>query len=181
MTTFNCIFRYNISSNHNIPQLQNFKQWWYKMRTTQLGRLVDTYFENLLKRNPLTAHSDETKILQEVYIQSPDMQMLLNLLTEKEGIWSALIVLSLFDKNFKNEFKVRDSQITSNPSPTSSRRRDVTIAWNEPRAAQFLGHNVPTEHLMYVLEIDPPIDKNEEDGIVMMPACTVRQPDMNSF
>ncbi len=141
------------------------------MRTTQLGRLVDTYFDNLY-RNP-AAQNDDTKFLYEVYLESPDMQMLLNLLTEKEGIWSALLILSLFDKNFKNEFKVRDSQITSHPSATSSRRRDVTIAWNEPRAAMFLGHNVPTEHLMYVLEIDPPVDTQDEDGIIMMPACTV--------
>jgi hypothetical protein len=49
----------------------------------------------------------------------------------------------------------------------------VTITWNEPKAALFLGQHVPTEHLMYVLEIDPPLDKSDEDGITMMPACSV--------
>ena len=34
------------------------------------------------------------------------MQMLLNLLVETEGIWSAILILSLFDGKFKNEFKV---------------------------------------------------------------------------
>ena len=69
---------------------------------------------------------------------------------------------------------MRDSQITSLPHKTSSRRRDVTVAWNEPLAASFLGQNVPTEHLMYVLEIEPPIDKNDENsGVTLMPACSV--------
>ena len=34
------------------------------------------------------------------------MQMLLNLLAEKEGMWSAILILSIFDVDFKNEFKV---------------------------------------------------------------------------
>ena len=99
--------------------------------------------------------------------------MLLNLLAAQEGIWSSILVLSIFDKSFKDEFRVQDSQITSIPNASSSkRRRDITIAWNEPIAAQFLGHNVPKEHLMYVMEIDPPIDKLD-DGVTMMPACSV--------
>ena len=40
-------------------------------------------------------------------------------------------------------------------------------------AALFLGHNVPAEHLMYVIEIDPPIGKKDEDGVTLMPACSV--------
>ena len=69
--------------------------------------------------------------------------------------------------------KVRDSEITSFQSPRSQRRKDVTIAWNEPRAAAFIGHHIPAEHLMYILEIDPPIDKHPEEDITMMPACDV--------
>ena len=68
--------------------------------------------------------------------------------------------------------QVRDSQISSHPNASSSRRRDVTISWNEPEAAVFIGKHVPTEHLMYVLEIDPPLDKKDDDGVTMMPACT---------
>ena len=81
------------------------------------------------------------------------------------------MILSLFDKSFKNEFRVRDSQITSLPNSSSSKRRDITIAWNEPKAAQFLNF-VEKLHLMYVIEIDPPLDKLE-DGLTMMPACSV--------
>ena len=40
-------------------------------------------------------------------------------------------------------------------------------------AANFIGQNVPSEHLMYVLEIDPPVDSDTEDVITMMPACKV--------
>jgi len=48
------------------------------------------------------------------------------------------------------------------------------VAWNEPLAASFLGENVPKEHLMYVLEIDPPVDKNDDNsGVTLMPACNV--------
>lgn len=54
--------------------------------------------------------------------------------------------------------QVRDTKLTSYVSSLSSRRKDVTIAWNEPRAAYFIGENVPAEHLMYVLEINPPLD-----------------------
>ena len=49
---------------------------------------------------------EEDRILHELYSRSPDMQMLLNLLTEKEGIWSSILILSIIDKSFKNEFKV---------------------------------------------------------------------------
>jgi hypothetical protein len=44
--------------------------------------------------------------LDDVYVSSPDMQMLLNLLVETEGVWAAVLILSLFDGKFKNEFKV---------------------------------------------------------------------------
>ena len=69
--------------------------------------------------------------------------------------------------------QVRDSKITSFQSKRSRKRKDVTISWNEPRAASFIGHHVPTEHLMYILEIDPPIDKHPEEDITLMPACNV--------
>ena len=52
---------------------------------------------------------------------------------------------------FDFDFQVRDSQITSLPHKNSSRRRDVTVAWNEPLAASFLGENVPKEHTSNVL------------------------------
>jgi hypothetical protein len=41
-------------------------------------------------------------------------------------------------------------------------------------AAHFIGQNVPAEHLMYVLEIDPPVDNDTNDAITLMPACKVR-------
>ena len=78
-------------------------------RSTQLSRLVDTYLETLVEQKGVKKISDlkeEEQILHEVYTHSPDMQMLLNLLTEKEGIWSSILILSTFDRNFKNEFKV---------------------------------------------------------------------------
>jgi hypothetical protein len=78
-------------------------------RSTQLSRLVDTYLETLVEQKGVKKIADlkeEEQILHEVYTHSPDMQMLLNLLTEKEGIWSSILILSTFDRNFKNEFKV---------------------------------------------------------------------------
>ena len=51
---------------------------------------------------------EEEQTLHKIYKRSPDMKMLLNLLTEKEGIWSSIIILSVFDRLFKNEFKVLD-------------------------------------------------------------------------
>jgi hypothetical protein len=82
---------------------------------TKLGSLVDTYLENLAKKSStdMNGLNDEDKVLYEVYTESPDMQMLLNLLTAKEGIWSAILILSLFDKSFKNEFKVVCSVIST--------------------------------------------------------------------
>ena len=48
---------------------------------------------------------NEDKMLYEAFTRSPDMQMLLNLLAAKEGIWSSILILCLFDKCYKNEFK----------------------------------------------------------------------------
>ena len=62
-----------------------------------------------MEENSLVFHQiskDETKMLHELYFLSPDMQMLLNLLAEKEGMWASILILSLFDKSFKNGFKV---------------------------------------------------------------------------
>lgn len=106
------------------------------------------------------------------YFSSPDLQMLMNLLAAKEGIWASLLVLSAFDANFKSQFKVRDCKMSSHSSKLSGMRKDATISWNEPHAASFIGENVPTEHLMYVLEINPPIDLYKQgDNVTMVPAC----------
>ncbi|TRY73244.1 hypothetical protein TCAL_07398 [Tigriopus californicus] len=130
---------------------------------TKLGTLIETYRRS---------QGSEEKL--QAYFESPDLQMLLNLLAEKEGIWAALLILCLFDNDFRSEFKVKDTKITSTSSITSSSRKNITLAWNEPSAAFFIGENVTTEHLMYVLEIDPPIDKGDAKGnVTMMPACTV--------
>ncbi len=174
--SFNWHLRFKRIQNDSKCNQDSFLQKWRQWRSTQLTRLIDSYYKNLLEQNgvqDILLLKEEDRVLHEVYTQSADMQMLLNLITEKEGIWSALLILSLFDKKFKNEFKVRDSQITSLPCSKSSKRRDVTIGWNEPEAASFLGQNVPTEHLMYVLEIDPPLDKKDADGITLMPACSL--------
>ena len=73
-------------------------------------------------------------------------------------------------------FKVRDTKITSTASPLSTRRKNVTIAWNEPQAAFFIGENVPTEHLMYVLEINPPLDKGKNKLVLFLQIrCTIIQ------
>ena len=80
-------------------------------RSTKLSRLVDSYHETLLKNNKVEKILDlneEERILYEVYKCSPDMQILLNLLSEKEGLWASIIILSVFDKSFKNQFKVKD-------------------------------------------------------------------------
>ena len=84
-------------------------------RSTQLSRLVDTYLETLVEQKgvkKITDLKEEEQILHEVYTHSPDMQMLLNLLTEKEGIWSSILILSTFDRNFKNEFKVLSTVVS---------------------------------------------------------------------
>ena len=156
--------------------MKSLRKIYRNWRPTKLTRLVETHLQGIAAKNEirnLDHLREEERVLYEIYILSPDMQMLLNLLAAQEGIWSSILVLSIFDKSFKDEFRVRDSQITSTPNASSTkRRRDITIAWNEPIAAQFLGHNVPKEHLMYVMEIDPPIDKLD-DGVTMMPACSV--------
>ena len=84
-----------------------FRSW----TSTQLSQFVDTYLESLMEKNGVTKISDlkeEEQTLHKIYKCSPDMKMLLNLLTEKEGIWSSIIILSVFDRLFKNEFKVLD-------------------------------------------------------------------------
>ena len=68
---------------------------------------------------------------------------------------------------FLGEFKLQDFKISSRVqneggdggfSAVDRRLKDVILEWNEPRAIGFIGRNVKTEHLMYCLEIDPPLD-----------------------
>ena len=91
-------------------QINELKDHFRKWRSTKLTGLIDSYFETLVVNNNSNSENqiskDETKMLHELYFLSPDMQMLLNLLAEKEGMWASILILSLFDKSFKNEFKV---------------------------------------------------------------------------
>ncbi len=57
--------------------------------------------------------SNSRSSLSITYDDSPDLQMLLNLLAEKEGIWAALIILCLFDRNFRSEFRVHIKDVTA--------------------------------------------------------------------
>ena len=79
--------------------------------TTKLGKLLDNYQDEVIQqgRYENTKKSEAsmmTTSVENIYLRSPDMQMLLNLLAEKEGMWSAILILSIFDTHFKNEFKV---------------------------------------------------------------------------
>ena len=126
-------------------------------------RLVSSYV-----RHQQTG-SDNTGAGIAVVRNSPDLQMLLSLLVEKEGVWAGLLVLAAMDPQFTGEFRVEDAMVTSVLQPAaaadtsaSSSKRDVALEWNEPRAVGFLGRNVPREHLMYCLEIDPPLDEDDQ-------------------
>ena len=83
--------------------------------TTKLGKLIDNYheIENRPGSNENNINSSLilTTSIDNIYLRSPDMQMLLNLLAEKEGMWSAILILSIFDSNFKNHFKVKEVYI----------------------------------------------------------------------
>ena len=76
--------------------------------TTKLGKLIDSYQEEeyRLKSGVVSDNAVATTSIDNIYLRSPDMQMLMNLLAEKEGMWSAILILSIFDSNFKNQFKV---------------------------------------------------------------------------
>ena len=76
--------------------------------TTKLGKLIDSYQEEeyRLKSGVISENAVTTTSIDNIYLRSPDMQMLMNLLAEKEGMWSAILILSIFDSNFKNQFKV---------------------------------------------------------------------------
>ena len=84
--------------------------------TTKLGKLIDNYIEDGIQRGELNDGSNKimTTSIENIYLRSPDMQMLLNLLAEKEGMWSAILILSIFDVDFKNEFKVTHFAVYSN-------------------------------------------------------------------
>ena len=132
---------------------------------TDIVKLVYAY---LRLRDTSVQPVSKTSIFQ----TSPDMQMLLSLLVEKEGMWSGLLVLTAFDAQFRDEFRIQDSKVTSMTSRISKSRKDIVLEWNEPTATAFIDKNVPSEHLMYVLEIDPPLeDQNSTREILLLPAC----------
>ena len=47
------------------------------------------------------------RVINEIYFHSLDMRLLLNILTETHGLWAPLLILSLFDPNFRQLFNVR--------------------------------------------------------------------------
>ena len=61
-------------------------------------------------------------------------------------------------QDFKISSRVQNEGGESGFSAVDRRLKDVILEWNEPRAIGFIGRNVKTEHLMYCLEIDPPLD-----------------------
>ena len=79
--------------------------------TTKLGKLIDNYQDNEnpsgKNENNTNSSMNLTTSVDNIYLRSPDMQMLLNLLAEKEGMWSAILILSIFDSNFKNHFRTK--------------------------------------------------------------------------
>ena len=46
------------------------------------------------------------RVIEEIYYSSLDMRLLLNILTETNGLWAPLLILSLFDPNFGQLFNV---------------------------------------------------------------------------
>ena len=49
------------------------------------------------------------RVIDEIYFHSLDMRLLLNILTETNGLWAPLLILSLFDPNFRQLFNVSNS------------------------------------------------------------------------
>ena len=94
--------------------------------TTKLGRLIDNYIEDGIQRGGSNDGLNKimTTSIENIYLRSPDMQMLLNLLAEKEGMWSAILILSIFDVDFKNEFKVIHFAVYSNLESECLSRKD---------------------------------------------------------
>jgi len=120
------------------------------------------------------------RVIEEIYYSSLDMRLLLNILTETNGLWAPLLILSLFDPNFRQLF---NAQLAKVSSTTPNRgRRNVTIKWQQPTAAHLVSGSVGKEHMMYVADLSPPSDP--EETVKMVSACTDLwcefQPDMNN-
>ena len=47
------------------------------------------------------------RVIRELYFHSTDMRLLLNILTETNGLWAPLLILALFDQSFRQLFKGR--------------------------------------------------------------------------
>ena len=93
-------------------QIDNLRHAFRRWRSTKLNILVDDFLQS--KSGKLQSYlENEDKMLYEAFTRSPDMQMLLNLLAAKEGIWSSILILCLFDKCYKNEFKASFTKIKS--------------------------------------------------------------------
>lgn len=138
---------------------------------TKLGRVM-----NVCK--------DEVKpfprVIAEIYFHSLDMRLLLNILTETNGLWAPLLILSLFDPNFRQLFNPQLAKVSS--TTPNKGRRNVTIKWQQPTAAHLVSGSMGKEHMMYVCDLSPPSDP--EETVKMVSACTDLscefQPDMNN-
>ena len=73
--------------------------------------------------------------------------------------------------DFKDEFRITDARVTSEPC-RQQQKADIVLEWNEPKAIAFIDQNIPTEHLMYVLEIDPPVENEDSSHeVTLVPDC----------
>lgn len=120
------------------------------------------------------------RVIDEIYFHSLDMRLLLNILTETNGLWAPLLILSLFDPNFRQLFNAQLAKVSST-TPYKG-RRNVTIKWQEPAAAHLVSGSMGQEHMMYVADLTPPSDP--EETVKMISACTDLfcefQPDNNN-
>ena len=118
--------------------------------TTKLGKLIDNYIEDGIQRGELNDGSNKimTTSIENIYLRAPDMQMLLNLLAEKEGMWSAILILSIFDVDFKNEFKVIHFAVYSNLESECLSRKDDYMQYH-----CFGRSEIPKSHRTNPIEV----------------------------
>ena len=63
--------------------------------------------------------------LNKYYYENPDLWLLLNLLTETQGLGSSLRILSLFDARITSHFKATDVKITLAKQPIADEGEDA--------------------------------------------------------
>ena len=131
--------------------------WMYFPSFGSLSNVMENFETKFKKLNQdPNSHHELQWGLYSVYYNNKDTKLLLDLLASSSGIAPCLKLLCLFDKNLKQNVKVRNLSATLQ-DPDSDGYRDVVVKFENPKAVEEIFSHIPKSLCTYAVEISPPV------------------------